>query len=127
MIGGFRRGGDRRQSRRRRAAELPRLVECRKYLVLCARASGQSSSSRHLLAPITKILTGFCFGELVLNAFEQEVVPLSVTSSSSNCAGCRSKVNFANFSAAAGMASNNDQQVLTFARPSLPPGALMPM
>ena len=39
-------------------AEFAFPAECRKYLVLRARTRGQSSSSRHWLAPITKSFTG---------------------------------------------------------------------
>lgn len=57
--------------------------ECRKYLLLWARARGQSSSSRHSFLPITKILTGFSFAKRFWAPLRRHSYHSNVTSSSS--------------------------------------------
>src|SRR5437660_12656659 len=58
--------------------------ECRKYLVVRARARGQSSSSRHWLVPITKSLTGLGCEKSLAKFLNRLSYQFKVVSSASN-------------------------------------------
>ena len=88
-------------------------MEARKYLALCARLSGHSSSSRHSLTPMTKIRTGF-----LAKPFCTPLKRKSYHSSHflfAEIGGDWAEIDIANVAAATRVAADDDQKALVLA------------
>jgi hypothetical protein len=82
--------------------------------VLCARAKGQSSSSRHLVGPHDENLYRLA-RKFILDSLKQVVIPLQNKFIVIVLSGRRSEVDLSDLSAATRMASNGHVEMLPFA------------